>query len=140
MAETGVIGAGEEWRERRDERDGGEFEIALAVLGGRQFLHDASGSAYGGPAHAVFIGYHQAGVDGLCVFQDLDEEIGLRFWVGGVEHSGADGGCEFLLNGERVVVFEKGESLFGGEAFGVFGEGLRGDANGFGSVAAGLED
>src|ERR1700688_4466714 len=106
MAETGVIRPGEKWRQRRDEGDGGEFKIGLAVLGGREFLHDTSGSAYGRPAHAVFVGDDEAAVDGLCVFQHFDEEIGLRFWVGGVEHGGADGGCEFLLCGERVVVLE----------------------------------
>ena len=62
MAEAGVVGAGKKRRQRRNQGDGGKSEIALAVFGVLEFLHDSGRSAHGTPAHAVFAGHDQAGV------------------------------------------------------------------------------
>jgi len=75
VAEAGVIGTWKKWRERRNECDGSEFKITLAMLGGGKLLHGARGSAYGWPAHAVLIGDDKAGVDGFCILKDFNEEI-----------------------------------------------------------------
>ncbi len=67
-------------------------------------------------------------------------DVGLRFGVVGVEHCGADAGGKVLLGGESFVVAEEFDGLFGGEAFGVFGERLGGDADALDGVAAGFEE
>jgi len=85
VAEAGVVGAGEKRGERGGQARWRKFEVALAVLGGGKLLHGASGGAYRRPAHAVFIGDDDTGVDGFRVLEDLDQEIGLRFGIVRIE-------------------------------------------------------
>ena len=110
------------------------------MLGVFEALDDAGGGADGAPADAVIGGDDEAGVDGFCAGKNFGEDVGLRFGVVGVEHGGADVGDELLLGGEVFVIAEEFDGLFGGEAFGVFGEGLRGDADALDGVAAGFEE
>src|SRR5256885_242647 len=114
MAKASVIRPRKKRSERRDKRDGGEFEIGLAVLGGGKLLHRPRRSSDRRPADARFVRNDQAGVDGFSVLQDVDQEIGLRFRIFGIEHGWADGCGEFLLRRQRVVIFKKSESLLGG--------------------------
>ena len=140
VAEAGDVGGGIERSQRADHGGGGETKIGLAAVGVFQALDDAGGGADGAPADAVIGGDDEAGVDGFGAGDDFGEDVGLGFGVVGVEHGGADVWDEILLGGEIFVVAEELDGLLGGEAFGVFGERLGGDADALHGVAAGFEE
>src|SRR5262249_40125408 len=58
----------------------------------------------------------------------------------GIKHCRADARCEILFFGKRVEVLEESDSLLRRQALGVFGERLRGDADGFDLIAAGFQN
>ena len=105
-----------------------------------EFLDGACGSADGAPADAVLSGDDDAAANVFGVGENIGEKIGLRLGVIGVKHGGADSRREFFLFGEGVEILKKSDGLLRREALGVFGEGLRGNANGLNFVAAGFED
>ncbi len=117
------------------------MEIAFAVGGGfGKFFNDAGGGVDGGPADAGVVGNREATENEFCVLQDGREEIGLGVAVSAGEVGGADGKAHVILVGEAVEIFEEADGVVGGKALGVFGEGLRDDAEGFDGVAAGFKD
>ena len=132
-----MVRAGEKGRVGRDAGVGGEMEIALAVVGGLgKFLDDASSGVDGGPVDAGIAGHREVAENKFCVLQDRGEEIGLGVAVVAGEISGANGKADVILVGEAVEILEEAEGVVGGEALGVFGEGLRDDAKGLDGVAA----
>ena len=141
VPKPGVICGGKKRHQGRHIGDGGKTEIALAMLGGGfEFFHDPRGRAHGAPAHAVFAGHHQAAVQVFRIGQDFCEQVGLGRRVGGVQHGRADGHRELLLLRESVQQFEESHRLFRVQALDVFGERLRGDADGLDLIAARFKD
>ena len=129
VAGAGVIRAGEKGRVGRNAGVGGKVEIAFAVLGGfGKFFDQAGGGVDGGPVDAGVVGDGQAAENVFRVLQDGGEEIGLGVAVVAGEISGADGEADVVLVGEAVEILEEADGFVGGKTLGVFGEGLRDDA------------
>src|SRR5579871_2895681 len=140
MAETRVIGSREIGCQRLYLSDGPEIEIALTVFCGVFELFNGScGRPNGAPTDAVVSSDDNAAANMFGIGDDFCKKVGLGFRIVCVEHGGTDARHELLLFRERIEVFEKCDSLLRGEAFGVFREWLRGDADSLDFVAARFE-
>src|SRR5690349_24953345 len=113
MTKAFVVRGGEEGRHRRDHGDGGEAEVAFAAIGVFEFLHDASGSADGRPANAVFTGDDECSAEVFRAAENAGEQVGLGGAVAGVLHGGNDGNDEVVAVGDGIELQEKSNG-FGG--------------------------
>ena len=128
MSETGVIRGREKRRQRRHHGNRGKTKVALAVLRLFQLLHHTGRGAHGAPAHSVFAGDYESGVQRFGVGEDFRKHICLRIAVARVQHRRPDGGCEFLSHSHSVVLLKKGHGLCRCEPLGIFRKRLRRNA------------
>ena len=119
-----------------NQRGRGEIKIALAVRGVCcEVFDNAGGGVNRFPVDAIFSGDADAAFEDFGIGDNLGEQVRIARVVGIFGHGWTDGGVEAFFDGERIVGAEEGQGIGGGEALRVFGEWLRGDADGLDFVA-----